>query len=102
MTEEKGVRTIFAQATEPARKGRRSKIVLTPFSLLLVSCANERVTYANYERLAKGMAMEEVEAVLGKPSRRHHHDYYYEGKYGTIKIEVKKDSVHEKSWKDKR
>lgn len=69
---------------------------------LALGCVNERVTRDNYERIQIGMPMEQVEDVLGKPSRQHEHDCYYEGRYGTIKIEVKRDSVHEKSWKRKR
>jgi hypothetical protein len=66
-----------------------------------LGCANKRVTYENYERITKDMPMEEVEAILGSPSRRHHDDYYYEGKYGTIKIEVEKGRVEEKKWKER-
>jgi hypothetical protein len=68
---------------------------------LVMGCVNERVTRSAYEQIHEGMPMEEVEGILGKPSRQHHHDFYYEGQYGTIKIEAKKDSVHEIKWQDK-
>ena len=64
-------------------------------------CANARVTRENYGRIEEGMSMEAVEDILGKPSRRHGRDYYYKGKYGTVKIEAKKGTVDEKKWKDK-
>ena len=72
------------------------------FFLIVVGCTNDRVTTENYDRIHKGMPMEEVEAILGDPSRHHKDDYYYEGKYGVIKIEVERGRVDEKHWKDKK
>ena len=68
---------------------------------VVLGCANKLVNFESYERITKDMPMEEVEAILGKPSRRHHHDYYYEGQYGTIKIEAEKGRVDEKKWKER-
>ena len=69
--------------------------------MALAGCVDKRVTFDNYERIQVGMPLEDVEAIVGKPASRHHHDYYYEGQYGNIKIEAKQDRVHEKHWKDK-
>ena len=69
---------------------------------VLAGCVDKRVNFENYERIQVGMPMEEVEDVVGKPARRHGHDYYYEGQYGWIKVEAKKDRVHEKKWEDKK
>ena len=68
----------------------------------MAGCVDKRVTYDNYERIQVGMPMEEVEQVLGKPARHHGHDYYYEGEYGWVKVEAKKDRVHERKWEDKK
>ncbi len=77
--------------------------------IALAGCANKRVTWENYERIREGMPMEEVERILGKPSRRRGEDYYYKGEYGSIKIEVEKGRgasyqrrVDDKEWKEKR
>ena len=69
---------------------------------ITAGCVDKRVTYDNYERIQVGMPMEEVEQVLGQPASHHGHDYYYEGEYGRVKVEAKKDRVHERKWEDKK
>jgi len=62
--------------------------------------ANPRVTRDSYERIREGMAMEEVEQILGKPSYKHKDKCYYKGEYGTIRIEVEHGRVDDVDWKD--
>lgn len=75
--------------------------VCAALAATVMGCVDKRVNHANYERIQIGMPMEEVEQILGQPESRHHDDYYYEGEYGKIKIECKKDRVDQKGWKDK-
>jgi hypothetical protein len=64
-------------------------------ALMLVGCHNENVTTENFRRLYEGMPMEEVEAILGEPSKKDGDDFYYKGKYFIIVVEVGEDGAVE-------
>ncbi|MEW6360302.1 MAG: outer membrane protein assembly factor BamE [Planctomycetota bacterium] len=66
----------------------------------LGSCTNPNVTRENYAKIHEGMPMEQVEQILGSPSRKHKDKYYYNGKYGRIEIEVEKGCVDDVEWED--
>ena len=65
-------------------------------------CENRYVNQYDYERIAPGMPMEQVQDLVGKPSRREGDEFYYEGEYGTIKVKANNDRVETKEWVNKR
>ncbi|NOZ19972.1 MAG: outer membrane protein assembly factor BamE [Planctomycetes bacterium] len=81
-------------------KGLARALAIGVFCVVLWGCANPNVTRENYEKIHKGMPMEQVEAILGNPSWRHKDKCYYKGKYGRIKIEVEDGCVDDIDWDD--
>jgi len=75
--------------------------VLLLVACTVMGCTNPRVTRANYEKIREGMTAEEVEALLGKPTRHHKNKLYYRGKYGDIEIELEDGRVEDKDWDDR-
>lgn len=74
------------------------------FVLSFVGCettGNRYVNQYDYERITVGMPMEQVRDLVGNPSRHEGDEFYYEGKYGDIKIKSKGGRVEAKEWVDK-
>ena len=72
------------------------------YILSLAGCENRYVNQYDYERIAPGMPMEQVQDLIGKPSRREGDEFCYEGEYGTIRIKANNDRVETKEWVNKR
>lgn len=82
-------------------KGFLSVVGGFAFVLALAGCENRYVNDYNYERIVVGMPMEQVEDLVGKPSRHVGDEFFYEGEYAVIKIKAKQDRVESKAWEKK-
>ena len=75
-------------------------VAVAVLCVVLLGCANPRVTRANYKQIHEDMPMEEVEQILGSPSWKWGDKCYYKGKYGRIEIEVEDGCVDDVDWED--
>ncbi len=70
---------------------------------VVAGCANPRVTYNEYARIEKGLPVDKLVDRIGPESRREGgRTLFFDGRYGSIAVEIEQGRIVEKWWVEPR